>query len=126
MTMNVDGFVFRNFIYSLTQGVKRNIDKAVNFAVHYFIRCSGIEQENTAVTGKVFHIVPEELLELSADDILGNEAQHIDGVFCAAEGQHIAQLKSDKVGDLRTETDGGGKHVHTFVHAVKTYDLRLR
>ena len=61
MAMNVDRSVFRDFIYSLTQGVKRKIDKAVNFAVHYFIRCTGVEQENTAVTCKIFNIVPEEL-----------------------------------------------------------------
>ena len=74
MTMNVDGSVFWDFIYSLPQGVKRNVNKAVNFTVHYFIRCTGVEQEHAAVAGKVFHVVPEELLEFSADDIFGNEA----------------------------------------------------
>ena len=124
MAMNIDGFVFRDFVKSLTQGVKRNVNKAVNFTIHYFIRCTGVEQENTAVTGKAFHVVPEELLEFSADDIFGNEAEHIDGVFRTAEGRRIAQFKGGKVGDLCTKTGGGGKHVHTLVHAVEADDLR--
>ena len=74
MAMNVDGSVFRDFIYSLTQGVKRNIDKAVYLALHHLKRCTGVEQEHAAVTGKIFHVVPEELLELSADDIFGNKS----------------------------------------------------
>ena len=124
MAMNVDRSVFRDFVKSLTQGVKRNVNKAVNFTVHYFIRCTGVEQEHAAVTGKVFHVVPEELLELSADGIFGNEAEHIDGVFGAAERRRIAKFKGGKVGNFRTETDGGGKYVHALVHAVKTDDLR--
>ena len=107
MAMNVDRSVFRNFIYSLTQGVKRNIDKAVYLALHHLKRCTGVEQEHATVTGEIFHIVPEELLELSADNIFGNEAEHIDGVFCAAERRRIAKFKGGKVGDLCTETNGG-------------------
>ena len=61
MTMNVDGSVFRNLIYSLPQGVKRNIDKAIYLAPHHLKGCTGVEQEHTAVTGEIFHIVPEEL-----------------------------------------------------------------
>ena len=61
MAMNVDRSVFRDFIYSLTQGVKRDIDKTVDLALHHLKRCTGVEQENTAVTGEIFHIVPEEL-----------------------------------------------------------------
>lgn len=52
MAMNVDGSVFRDFIYSLPQGVKRNIDKTVDLALHHLKRCTGIEQEHTTVTGR--------------------------------------------------------------------------
>ena len=124
MAMNVDGAVFRDFVKSPTQFIKRNVDKAVDLAPHHLERCTGVEQEHAAVTGKVFHVVPEKLLELSADDILGNEALHIDGVFRAAEGRRIAQFKSGKVGNFCTETDSGGKHVHALVHAVEAYYLR--
>ena len=43
MAMNEDGSVFRNLIYSLTQRVQRDIDKAVNFAVHYLKGCAGVK-----------------------------------------------------------------------------------
>jgi len=73
VTMNVDWSVFRDFVKSLAQGVERNVNKAVYLALHHLKRCTGVEQEHAAVTRKVFHVVPEELLEFSADDIFGNK-----------------------------------------------------
>ena len=61
MAMNVDRSVFRDFVKSLTQGVKRDIDKTVYLAPHHLKRCTGVEQEYTSVTWEIFHIVPEEL-----------------------------------------------------------------
>ena len=99
MAMNVNGSVFRYFVYSLPQGVERNIDKSVYLAPHHLKRCTGVEQEHTAVAGEIFHVVPEELLELSADDIFGNETEHIDGIFRAAEGRRTFFVANREKGE---------------------------
>ena len=122
--MHVHGLACRDLVDALAQRVKRNVHKSVDSSACDLGIGSCVKQRHASVAWELFHVVPEELPDLARNDVFSNKSHHIHGIFGRAEGRRIAKLEFCKVGHFRAEPHGGGDHVHTLIHAVKSHDLR--
>ena len=122
--MHIYALALWKLINTLSKRIQRNILKALNHSARSFKGSAHVQQNNAAVSGQLFHVVPEKLLNPLRDNIFRNKAQHINGVLSAAEGRSIAQFQPRKVGYFCAQPDSGRQYVRPFIHAVKPNKLR--